>query len=254
MERLRSLKSSLTASFFLIGLAFSAAYGEDLRGHLLSRIEQKSLAVQSYKANFDLWIRAGEGEFMLTGVTLFKWPKMLRVEMSLRDEKTLSQVLYWREGVVWQYLPSANVAFHREEEELRKKYPETFASQDLLNIQNPFDLVESSSIKFIEEESVEGESLYLFEGVPKKAIQHQGVLQPVLCRMQIADKDGLLRTLVLYDAAGREVVKQRFWDIQINLELLDEEFMFKPENVKLVEVTKQTEKKMKLLLKEGSAL
>jgi len=243
-------KTAFAAGLCFASVALSTARGEDLRGHLLSRIEQRSLAVRSYKASFDLWIRAGGEEFELTGVTLFKWPKMLRVEMSLRDEKALSQILYWREGIVWQYLPSANVAFHREEETLRKKYPETFASQDLVNLQNPFDLVEGASIKFLGEESVEGESLYLFEGTPKKAIQHQGVLQPVLCRMQIADKDGLLRALLLYDASGREIVKQRFWDLQTNLELLDEEFMFKPENVKLVEVTKQTEKKMKLLLQE----
>lgn len=249
MEKL--LKVISTAGpvlFFLLNPLWAAA--EDLGGHLLSRIEQKALAVQSYKAHFDLWMRVGGEEFSLTGTTLFKWPKMLRVEMALRDQKEIGQILYWKGKVVWQYLPSANVAFHREEETLRKRFPDSFASQDLLNIQDPFDLLEGKTIRFLEEERMDGETMYVFEGIPKRAIRHQGVLQPAVCRMWIADRDGLLRDLVMYDGAGREIVKQHFWEIQPNLELLEEEFVFKPEDVKLVEVTKETEKKMELLMRE----
>lgn len=252
MEKLFSSFTLITC-LVLIGLPVHGLDAEDIGSHILARMEQKAIAVQSYKASFDLWMRVGENEFSLIGTTLFKWPKRLRVEMSLHDAKELSQVLYLKEGIVWQYLPLAKVAFHREEETLRKKFPDTFASQELLNIQEPFDLVESKTVKFLEEERVGGETTYLFEGIPKKAIQHQGMLTPALCRIRIAEKDGLLRDLVLYDSAGAEVVKQHFWDIQPNLELLDEEFIFKPEDVKLVEVTKQTEKKMMLLLKEESA-
>ncbi len=246
-----SALSFLGASLVLLGLSHPVS-AEDIGSHILSRIEKKALAVQSYKASFDLWMRVGENQFSLIGTTLFKWPKMLRTEMSLRDEKGLSQTLYLKGGISWQYLPVAKVAFHREEETLRKKFPDTFASQEFLNIQNPFDLVEQKTLKFLEEQIEFGEVFYLFEGVPKKAIRHQGVLSPAQCRLRIAEKDGLLRDLTLYDAAGTEVVKQHFWDIQPNLELLDEEFVFKPENVKLVEVTKQTEKKMLLILKEDS--
>ena len=226
------------------------AAAEDIGSHIVSRIEQKALGVQSYKANFDLWLRAGGKEFFLTGVTLFKWPKMLRTEMSLRDSKELSQVIYWKGGIVWQYLPSARVAFRQQEEILRGKYPDAFASQDLINLQNPFDLIETKTLKFIDEERVDGKTMYLFEGVPKKAIRHQGVLTPALCRMRVADENGLLQDLILYDASGQEILKQHFWDIQPNLELLEEEFEFRPENVKLVEITQETEKKMRLMLKE----
>ena len=254
MERCRRVNKALLLPGigFLLGVSFAAA-ADDVGAHILSRMEGKAIAVQSYKASFDLWLYVGEDEFPLTGTTLFKWPKMLRVEMSLRDEEKLSQVLYMKDGVVWQYLPLAKVAFHRDEEALRKKFPEVFASQELLNIQDPFDLVEHQTLKFLEEERDKGETLYLFEGVPKKAVRHQGVLAPVLCRMRIAEKDGLLRDLFFYDKAGREILKQHFWDIQPNLELLDEEFIFKPEDVKLLEVTKQTEKKIMLFLKEESA-
>lgn len=248
--------NNITLSFLGAGLYFlgliSPVAAEDIGNHILSRIEKKALAVQSYKASFDLWLRVGENHFSLIGTTLFKWPKMLRTEMSLRDEKALSQILYLKEGISWQYLPVAKVAFHREEATLREKFPDTFASQEFLNIQNPFDLVEQKTLKFLEEQNENGEVFYLFEGVPKKAIRYQGALSPVLCRMRIAEKDGLLRDLTFYDAKGTEIVKQHFWDIQPNLELLDEEFAFKPENVKLVEVTKQTEKKMLLILKEDS--
>jgi len=226
------------------------ATAEDIGSHIVSRIEQKALGVQSYKANFDLWLRAGGEEFFLTGVTLFKWPKMLRTEMSLRGSKELSQVIYWKGGIVWQYLPSARIAFRQQEEILRGKYPDAFASQDLVNLQNPFDLIETKTLRFIDEERVDGKTMYLFEGVPKKAIRHQGVLTPALCRMRIADENGLLQDLVLYDASGQEVLKQHFWDIQPNLELLEEEFEFRPENAKLVEITQETEKKMRLMLKE----
>ena len=242
---------SLAATVIFLATAFSPVRAQDaFRDHILSRIEQKALMIHSYKANFDLWMRVGERELILSGSTLFRWPKMLRVEMVLQDQKELNQILYWKEGIVWQYIPSANVAFRRQEKVLREKFPESFASQDLLNLQNPFDLVESGTIRFLDEERVGGETTYLFEGIPKKAIQYQGLLNPALCRMRIADQDGLLRDLTMYDAEGVEIVKQHFWDIQTNLELLEEEFTFKPEDVRLVEVTKHTEKKMRLLLQE----
>ncbi|MFH1857535.1 MAG: hypothetical protein ABH845_01340 [Candidatus Omnitrophota bacterium] len=251
MTGLRSAAVETTLAAALIFLAPGTLRADSFRDHLLSRIEQKSLNVQSYKASFDLWVRAGEEEFSLVGTTLYKRPKMLRVEMVLRDEKGLNQVLYQKGGLVWQYLPSAKVAFRRQEDVLREKFPDAFASQDLLNIQNPFDLVESGTVKFIDEEQVSGETTYLFEGVPKKAIRYQGFLSPALCRMRVADQDGLLRDLVMYDGAGVEIMKQHFWDIQLNLELLEEEFDFRPEDVKLIEVTKHTIKKMELLMQGG---
>jgi len=222
----------------------------DLGDHILSRVEQKALNIRSYKTNFDLWMRIGEEEFSLVGTTLFKWPQMLRIEMMLQGQKELGQVLYQKEGIVWQYLPSAGIAFRRQESLLKKKFPKSFASQDLLNIQNPFEMVESESIQFLDEEQVGGETTYLFEGVPKKSIQHQGVMSPVFCRLRIAEKDGLLRDFMMYDASGVLLVKQHYWDIQANLEILDEEFVFQAEDVKLIEVTKRTEKMMELILEE----
>lgn len=231
----------------------SSLYGEELGRHILSQIEKKSLFIQSYKAHFDLWMRVEGKEFSFTGTTLFKWPKRLRVEMALKDQEEIRQILYWDGEVVWQYLPSARIAFHRKEQFLREKFPKHFASQDLLNLQNPFDLVQSETIHFVDEERVNDETYYLFEGLPKKAIQYQGILNPALCRMRIAEKNGLLQDLEMYDGSGVVIVKQHFWDIQPNIELLEDEFKFKPEGIKLVEVTRHTENKMKLLLEEGKS-
>ena len=56
----------------------------------------------------------------------------------------------------------------------------------------------------------------------------------------------------MYDENGQEIYRQRFWDIQINLELLDEEFEFRlPENVEVVEVTQETEKRLSGMAKEA---
>ena len=246
--RHRASSIPLFLSFFLVFLPHASA--EDIGKHMLSRIEQKAFLVHSYKANFDLWLRLEDKEVRLSGTLLYKWPKRLRTEMSLSEQKTLSQVIYWKDGMMWQYLPSAGTAFRQNEEALRQKFPDTFASQDLLNLQNPFDLIEPHSVKFVDEERENGKAVYLFEGVPKTAIRHQGVLQPVLCRMKVSEENGLLEEMVMRDKAGEEIMKQRFWDIQVNPELLDEEFIFNPEHVTLVEITKETEKKMALFLKE----
>ncbi len=231
-------------------LCVSRAFGEDFGDRILARVEQRSLFVRSYKANFDLWLKAGEDEFFMTGLALYKWPEMLRVEMSLRDQRELNQILYRKDGAVWQYIPSANIAFRRDEKKLREQFPDTFASQELVNLRNPFDLLEKETLRFLDEEHLGDKAMYLFEGVPKKAIRHQGLLSPALCRLRIAEEDGLLRDLVMYDDAGVEIVKQHFWDVQPNLEILDEEFLFRPQDVKLVEVTEQTVHKMELLLEE----
>lgn len=228
--------------------------GADLTGHMLARVEELSLGVRSYKAHYDLVLKVSDTELIMKGILLYKWPGWLRNEMTVDFSPSLSQVLYWKDGILWQYLPSSKVVFRQEEGRLRERYPEIFASQDLLSLRSPFDLVETGSIRFLEEEKGEGaRTHYLFEGIPKKAIQAQGALSPKLCRFRVSTADGLLRDFIMYDASGQEIYKQRFWDIQVNLELLDEEFEFElPNDVEIVEVTKETDRRLDRLAKGAS--
>ena len=235
--------------FFMAGTATA-----DVTKHVLARIEELSLGIRSYKANYDLILQLKEGEVKMKGSLLYKWPEQVRNEMSVDSTPGLGQIIYLQKGISWQYLPSSKVAFREQEERLRRQFPEIFASQDLINLRSPFDLVEAGSLRFLEEERGEGdEASYLFEGTPKKAIQIQGSLAPRLCRFRISNRDGLLRDFVMYDEGGQEIYKQHFWDVQVNLELLDEEFEFQlPDDVQIVEVTKQTKKRLEALAQKGS--
>ena len=243
--------NTLVYGFMVFCLIVGTAFA-DLTPHMLARVEALAVGVRSYKANYDLILRVDEKELKLKGMVLYKWPRQMRNEMTVEGPLGTQQIIYWKEGIVWQYLPSSKVAFRQQEARLREKFPEDFVSQDLLNLQNPFDLVETKTIHFIEEQQQEGEAVYLFEGIPKKAIQIQKALAPHLCRFWISTNDGLLRNFSMYDENGQEIYRQRFWDIQINLELLDEEFEFRlPENVEVVEVTQETEKRLSGMAKEA---
>ena len=244
-----SLSVLMISHFFMTGMAEA-----DVTKHVLARIEELSLGIRSYKASYDLILRLKEGEVRMEGFLLYKWPEQVRNEMSVDSPPGLSQIIYLQKGIFWQYLPSSKVAFRQKEEKLRQQFPEIFASQDLINLRSPFDLVETGSLRFLEEEREEGDNAsYLFEGTPKKAIQAQGSLAPRLCRFRISSRDGLLRDFVMYDEGGQEIYNQHFWDVQVNLELLDEEFEFQlPDDAQVVEVTQQTEKRLQTLAQKGS--
>jgi len=238
--------------FYLL-IGGTAAAG--ITQHILSRIEELSLPVRSYKANYDLTLRLKGDEIRMKGILLYKWPEQIRNDMAVDDTRGLRQIIYWKNGILWQYLPDSKVAFRQEEAKLRGEYPDIFATQDLLNLRSPFDLVEIGSVRFLEEERGEGaEAFYLLEGIPKKALQAQGVLSPQLCRFRISSQDGLLRDFIMYDENGEEIYKQHIWELQANLDLLDEEFEFRlPEDVELVEVTQENEKRLAALAKGEEA-
>lgn len=225
----------------------------DITPHLLSRIEELSLGVRSYQANYDLLLRVDGKELKIKGALLYKWPRQMRNEMSLDASRGPTQIIYWKDGIVWQYFPQEKVAFRLQESKLREKFPNLFASQDLLNLQNPFEIVEKESILFMKEEGEGSEAAYLFEGIPKKAIQAQVKLSPKLCRFLISSSDGLLRDFSMYDENGQEIYRQHFWGIQMNLEVLEDELEFHlPENAQVIEATQETEKHLEQI-KQGAS-
>jgi len=246
-------KSWAASSLFLCLLTGSLASAE-VTEHLVSRMEELSVGVHSYKAAYDLTLQMEKGPIRMKGLLLYKWPASLRNEMSVDGPLGLHQMIYWREGILWQYLPASKVAFRQEEAKLREQFPQLFASQELLNLRSPFEMAQPHSIQLIREEPAEGgEGYYLFEAVPKKAIQSQGVLSPQLCRFRISSQDGLLRDFLMYNAHGQEIYAQHFWDIQINLELLDEEFQFHlPDDVEVVDVTKKSKERLEAMAKGAS--
>ena len=240
----------IAAALFFLGSIASA----DMTPHLLSRIEELSLGIRSYQANYDLTLRIDGKELQIKGALLYKWPHEMRNEMSLDAAQGPAQVIYWKDGIVWQYFPQEKVAFRQQEAKLREEFPDLFASQDLLNLQNPFEIVETKSVRFLKEEGEAEEAVYLFEGIPKKAIRSQAKLSPALCQFRISSSDGLLRGFSMYDDAGQEIYRQHFWGVQVNLEVLDEELEFRlPDNVQIIEVTQQTKKHLEELKQETSS-
>ena len=87
----KALRLFLPVLLFLSGVASA-----DITPHLLSRIEELSLGIRSYKANYDLILRLEDKELRIKGMLLYKWPRKMRNEMTVEGPLGAGQVIYWK--------------------------------------------------------------------------------------------------------------------------------------------------------------
>ncbi len=186
---------------------------------------EKAASWKSYKASFSLDAKEEEGKtFLLHGTMIYRSPGQRRLEIREGDAKETTQLLVSDGQVEWQYYPKNHAAY-------RINHP-----PDPPGPHRPFEEVKPGSLRFAQR--VEGpEPLLRFEGDPQpKSVEGSPV--PIRqVRLDVSEKDGLLRELVLLDEQGNAALTQKFTEVELDVPVSDSQFVLTlPEGVSVTEI------------------
>lgn len=186
----------------------------------------KAQAVTRYQAQFSLEAKGDDGEQVrLEGNMIFERPNRRRLEIRLEGEETLSQLHVSDGQVEWQYIPAAQTAYRAQNPPEPPGPHRPFADLDL------------ASLRFVTRSGEGAQALYEFEASPLESITEGAPVPVKTVRVSLAQKDGLVRQVVLLDDRGETVLTQRYDDVQVEIQIPAETFTFQPPaGVEVVEV------------------
>ena len=177
---------------------------------------EKTAAWKNYKADFTLDAKEEDGKtFQLRGTMIFQKPERRRLEIREGDAKETTQLLVSDGRVEWQYYPKNHAAYRINQP------PEAPGPH------RPFEEVKPESVRFVQR--VEGpEPLLRFEGEPlPKSVEGSPV--PIRrVRLDVSEKDGMLRELVMLDEQGNPALTQRFTHVELDVSVPAGQFTFTP--------------------------
>ena len=186
----------------------------------------KTSALQSYKASFVLEAKEEDGKlFTLKGTLLYRQPGHRRLEIREGDAKENTQLLVSDGKVEGQYHPKSAAVYRINNP------PEAPGPH------RPFSEVKAESVQFVKRVETDGDPVLRFEADPQPASVEGSPIPVKKVRLDVGEKDGMLREMVMLDEKGEPVLTQRFADLEVNVPLADDQFSFTPpEGVSVMEM------------------
>lgn len=216
MRRNRNI--SAVAFFILMGTALcSPARGTEDLPPEAQQVMQKLGGVTSYRTGFSLEAQEENGQlFQLEGTLLFRVPEQRRLEIWKPGSKEEPQLVVSDGKVEWQSYPIGGVVY-------RVTNPPAAPGPH-----RPFSEVLPGTVQFIGRQETADGKILQFEAKPlPKSVD--GAPVPIKrIRIDVAEKDGLARALVLLDEKGNAVMTQRFFSVKLNVPISDKEFSYTP--------------------------
>jgi len=177
----------------------------------------KASSLQSYKTSFTLEAKEENGKlFTLKGTLLYRRPGQRRLEIREGEAKENTQLLVSDGKVEWQYYPQSAAVYRINNP------PEAPGPH------RPFLEVQAESVQFVKRLEGEGDPLLRFEADPQPASVEGSPVPVKKVRLDIGEKDGMLREMVMLDEKGEPVLTQRFTDLEVNISPSDDQFRFTP--------------------------
>lgn len=193
---------------------------------------QKRATLTSYRTRFTLEAREADGQlFQLEGTLLFRMPDHRRLEIRQAGSKEEPQQVISDGQVEWQSYPEGGVVY--------RVHPPPEAPGP----HRPFSEAQSGTVRFVGAREVEEGKILQFEAAPR-AESVDGSPVPIdKIQIEVAEKDGLAREMILLDAKGNAVMTQKFFDMQVNSPVSDEEFVYvAKQGVAVMELPPEQEK------------
>ena len=177
----------------------------------------KASSWQSYKANFALEAKEESGKpFILRGALIYRQPGQRRLEIREGEAKENTQLLISDGKVEWQYYPQS-AAIYRINNPPEAPGPH-----------RPFSEVKVETVQFVKRVEKNGDPLLRFEADPQPASVQGSPIPVKKVRLDIGEKDGMLREMVMLDEKGEPVLTQQFTDVEVNVSPSDDQFSFTP--------------------------
>ncbi len=187
---------------------------------------EKALSWNSYKTNFSLDTKDENGAvFLLRGTLVYRKPGYRRLEIREGESTQDTQTLVSDGRVEWQYYPKSNMVYRIDN------------PPEALGPHRPFVDVNPETVRFVEKvEGPEG-ALLRFEAEPRPQSVEGSPVPVKTVRLDLSEKDGMLREMVMLGALGEAVLTQRFTGMEVDVTLQDNQFQFTvPEGVSVTQL------------------
>ena len=188
---------------------------------------EKALSWNSYKTDFALDTKEEDGAvFLLRGTLVYRKPGQRRLQIREGEAAQDTQTLVSDGKVEWQYIPKSNVVYRIDNP------PEAPGPH------RPFTDVKPETVRFVKKvESPEG-ALLRFEAEPRPQLVDGSPVPVKTVRLDLSEKDGMLREMVMLDALGEPVLTQRFTGLEVDVQVPDDRFQFTaPEGVSVTQLS-----------------
>lgn len=180
------------------------------------QVLERSAALKSYRADLTLDAREEDGSlFRLEGKLLYESPTRRRLE--IRESGVEGVQLLINDGKVeWQHYPQAGIVYRVTE------LPPTPGPH------RPFAETQPGTVHFVGRGGTRQDPTLRFEAEPLPASVEGSPVPVEKIRVDVGEKDGLVREMALLDAQDGAILTQRFSNIEVNVPTSDEDFRFSP--------------------------
>ena len=219
-------KGILTFAWVLAGLASPVWSQEAGLPPEAQQMLEKSSALKSYRTKLVLEAKEEDGTpFRLEGKLLFESPSRRRLEIREAGSDDAPQMLVNDGKVEWQHYPQAGVVYRLT------------APPPTPGPHRPFAETQPGTVRFVERAGTKRDPILRFEAQPLPASVEGSPVPVEKIRIDVGENDGLVRQLVLLDAAGEAILTQSFSKIELNVPTSEEDFAFTPpEGVAVVDM------------------
>lgn len=210
-------KRMLVLAWVVMGLAHCAFSEEAAFPPEAQEAVERSAALKSYRVELVLEAKEEDGTpFRLEGKLLFQSPSRRRLEIREAGSDSAPQLLVNDGKVEWQHYPQTGVVYR-----LARPPPTPGPHR-------PFAEAQPGTVRFIGKAGTEQEPLLRFEALPLPASVEGSPVPVEKIRVDVGERDGLVREMVLLDAQGGEVLAQRFTRVEVDVPTSDKDFAFTP--------------------------
>ncbi len=210
---------------------------------MIKQVEAKVAKVKTFKADMTMAMEMMGQKMVSEGNLAFKEPDKMRMDMttSVGAMKVKSTVI--SDGkTFWTYQPMMKMVMKMDIKKVADETGEDIARQQMSDISKPFEDYERDSIRYIGTEKLDETTTNVFEAAPKEKIEFERMpFVPAKMKLWIGADDGFIRKVVTLDEEGKEMMSMSFTNIQMNVEIADTQFEFKPpKGAQVMDMTEST--------------
>lgn len=183
-------------------------------------IAQLAETTDSYQADFTVITEKKGVSKTAIGHIKYKWPNKSWREIRRQGDGALMGLVISNGKIKWNYIPIGNLALKYDLEALDEDAQQKGwgSAADL----------DEASLEYVGQEQLDGEKVYVLEGIPSDLLKQKNPEQPGKVRVFIGVKDGIIRKMITYNVHGEEIASQIYRNIQQDLSISNKDFEFIP--------------------------
>ncbi len=191
---------------------------------MMVNLQKKAAKIRACTARTLMAVQVEGQRIEIRGKGAFRSPGEVRLEKTLPGN--VRQTLVFSGGLLWVYDDEERIASRINAARVFKATGQE-ADGDQADPLRPFRGLQWKTIRYVGDETLDGEIHRLFEATPNvPLLQAQLPAELKKARIYLHPDDGLLRLIRFYDASGNEVLSQEFGAVVANPELDPSRFEF----------------------------